>query len=261
MLTGGSSSTTASTAHIKGTTVQYTTGRDTILTGGTGLLNKVYIQGYGGVIGVVGRNLTMNGGSASLTSAEIQSVNGNVTIDALQTININGGGPGSETQSAIYATEGDVHVKARLNVNLTTGTSTTADAYIYAANGAVEVIAERDLTLTGSCTIPNIAYIESNGSLAGLTVSSRGNIIRIGNTAIKISGPSNALASVSAGNQYLIFGCSTTPSGGEEEAPLNEYYKYYFLYELFYRLTNFNYYDWFLYHSQDFWTNANYTDP
>jgi len=258
-LTGGGTLTTASTAHVQGSTVSYTTARDTVLTGGSGLLNKVYIQGYGGVVGSVGRNQNMNGGTASLTSAEIHSVTGNVTVHALQSINVIAGGAGSETQAAIYASQGNVDVHANLDINLTTGTSTTSDAYIYSGNGRVGVVAGRDLTLTGSCTIPNLAYIKSNGVSSGLNVSSGRNILRMGNTAILMNG-SGALTSVTAGGKYLIFGCIPS-GGGEEPAMLNQYYKYDFLYELFYRLRYFNYYDWYLYNSADFWTNANYTDP
>lgn len=329
LLNGGGSGSTASSGFIQAILIDFTTARDTILTGGAGLQNRAYMQGSSQLDGTIGRNFTATGGTANMAYAEIRTVEGdltlnssttssiftfqggssgtinsyaranvlgdgdiligntaapnylnliggsaatdvtantfaeisivgegNIAITTLTDVNVLGGGTSLDSHAGISAQTGNVTITAGRSANFTTGTDPSADSFATSANGAVNVTATGDITLTGSCTIPNTAYLISNGSNSALFVSASNDLIRRGLTIIANNGSGSGLT-ISYGNQSFNYGCSTpTPLLGG-----SQYYSYTFLYELFYRMRYFTYMDWFEFLSENFWNSADYTDP
>ncbi len=159
VLSGGDSNSTAASAYFEGTTVNFSSGRDVTFNGGNGILNRVYVYGYNGVSGMVGRNLTLFGGNASLANAEIKASSGTIALDASSGTSLFAfyGGTGSSSNAAarLYMTgNGNIVVggqSAPGNI-IFSGGSGGVDVYALAlveGNGNITMNAQQDIALVG----------------------------------------------------------------------------------------------------------------
>lgn len=249
------------------------------IAGANNASGRAYVAKNGNIfIGTVAPPTYLNltgGASGDEPTAELW-VKGNGSIVAKTTADITylGGGSGSKTHAAAHidGTGNITHVAGR-DVIMTTGSQSNAHTFMEAANGTVNVQASRDLSMTGHCTIPNKTYLQSNGSGGAVNVSVGRDITQRGWTYMAVSDPNGQL-NLSYGEDHLLLDCSTLIIGGKVVAPLppapvivppvfprDQYYKYAFLYELFYRMRYFKCYDWFLFKNSSFWESTDYTDP
>jgi len=201
------------------------------------------------------------GGVGSSSEAVIELIHkGVLIVHALHDINITGGQDGDQTFAGIINRGiGSNRVIAGHDINITTGNNQSAEAFIKALGGAVHVIAERDVNLTGSCSIPNIASIGTFGDNSNLNVHSGRDIILKEKSILELQGSDRF--NVSASNRLLILNCSQIIGAPNNSVNPVNYCPPDGVYELFYRLNTFVYPDWYLLSSDDFWTRTNYTSP
>jgi filamentous hemagglutinin family protein len=201
------------------------------------------------------------GGVGSSSEAVIELIHkGVLIVHALHDINITGGQDGDQTFAGIINRGiGSNRVIAGHDINITTGNNQAAEAFIKALGGAVHVLGERDVNLTGSCSIPNVASIATFGDNSNLNVHSGRDIILKEKSILELQG--SRRFNVSAGNRLLILNCSQIIGSPNNNINPVNYYPPDGVYELFYRLNTFVYPDWYLLSSDDFWTRTNYTSP
>lgn len=224
ILNAGGSGTTGSIAQLFSKLNTFTVGRDFTLLGGGGVASLASVYGYNGnTINVTG-DIGIYSGSAANTHAKIETEYGHIGITS--------GG-------SIY---------------MYTGNSILSDVYVTSNNGNVSFTAAADMRMRGNCSIPNKSYIYSNGT-GNVALSAVHDITRIGNTEVTAKG--TGTFAVSNGN-YTFVGCGGNITPVIAAEPF-DYYYYTFLYELFYRLNYFTWYDWYLFHSTDFWDRHTYT--
>lgn len=212
-------------------------------------------------------NVTLSAGGTGIDSSATMEVigDGHIEVYANRDVSLLGGQDGDATHAALH-TQGSGHVTvvANQDLNLTTGNNQAANVYVRASNGATTTNIGRDINLTGDCDIPNVASIETIGSNASLAVIATRDITLKGKSYITLNGTSEY--NVQHGGNLTVQDCSAIngqPQFFGAPAPnyTDEYWKYAFLYELFYRLNHFVYYDWYLLSVTDFWVRANYTSP
>jgi filamentous hemagglutinin family protein len=206
--------------------------------------------------------------------------NGDINIETLSDITYLGGIDGTLTHaSAEVLGNGSITHIAGRDMNLTTGNNSPSNAYLHATNGVITVQTTRDFNMTGNCYIPNIAYLQADGDDSAIIVSVGRDLTQRGDTRITVNNPLVTVPSsvlvISVGHRWTHFDCPVVRYGStyilpEAPAPVppqvfvypaDFYYKYTFLYELFYRMNYFKCYDWFVFHSNSFWDSAMYTDP
>jgi filamentous hemagglutinin family protein len=222
----------------------------------------------------------IGGSGGNDPAAEILvKTNGNIFMETLSDINYLGGVDGTITHAAskILGT-GDISHFAGRDMNLATGKNSPSDAYIMANNGLITIDAFRDFNMTGDCFVPNIAYLQAEGPKAGVRLLIGRDLNMTGNARIWVTNPNGRL-DLNVGHRITVVDCSVVKLGEKIIYPVQPnptpgpnplvpyrypnvaYYKYTFLYELFYRMLYFKPYDWFLFHSNTFWDSTNYTDP
>lgn len=204
-------------------------------------------------------NITAGGvGSSSYSLIELIG-RGNIIVNALRDVNILGGNDGVQAFAGIINRGiGFNRVFAGHDINITTGNNIFAAAFVKALAGAVHTIAIRDINLTGSCSIPNIASIDTFGPNSNLDVQSGRDITLRGKAILELQGSNNY--NVRAQNKLSVLDCSEI-IGAPATVAAGNYYPADGVYELFYRLNTFVYPDWYLLGSDDFWTRTNYTSP
>jgi hypothetical protein len=202
-------------------------------------------------VSLLGGNL----GSASFAAIETGS-KGNINLAAARDLTILGGLQGQQTYAGIEALgTGSVNTAVGRDFIGTTGDNAAANVFVKALNGPVNMAVGRDTILTGSCSIPNVASIETYGSNADLDMTTGRNLTLVGNA--KLIAPN--LDSVNVLGSFTPGGCGDspvpppTPSDSTFTVPFN-------MYELFWRVNTFVYYDWYGLSTDDFWLRANYTD-
>lgn len=244
-----------------GSTFNFSAGN----TGDTNASARLYMTGDGDIN--IGNTrapqfLNLNGGSGGVDvyAHGLIEGDGSMYIKAQEDISLRGGGEGTFTHAGFRVVgTGDFTVIAGRDLLMTTGTSESADVYFHANNGTITSTVGRDVLMSGSCTIPNDAYIKSDSVLGGITMDVTRNLTQNGKSYIEVSG-ANQILTLNVTGTHTINDCSYIQGGTPVQPvvtyPGNEYYSYEFLYELFYRLHYFRAYDWFLFQNPDFWKTA-----
>lgn len=241
-LTAGGASTTGSIADVESKTNTFTVGRDFHMQGGDGASSHASVYGYSGNTVNATGDIKMYSGTALHTHSKM------------------------ETES------GDVALTAGKSIYMYTGTSPHSHVYVTTNNGTVTFDTTHDIRMRGDCDIPNKAYIYSHGDDGHVIHNSARDISRTGNTEILARGTGTytaptgnySFSACSGLSDTLVTSTSTTTTASTASTGLTElpdYYKYTFLYELFYRMNYFGIYDWYLFHSDDFWLHHTYTSP
>ena len=232
-LNGGGLGTTGSVAEIIGKEVFIDAGEDVELRGGHGNSAHAAIYGYNGV-----------------------------TIDSVSHI-IMTSGNAAHTHSRVEASMGDITFTAGGNISMDTGDSIHSDTLVTTGNGTVAITAGENITLSGDCTLPNLSYIYSDGQEGHVRLNAGGAINRQGNTSIDAMGSGEfTYLSGSYTNTTCPDIAVAAPVSASVIAPvLPSYYNYDGMYELFYRMNTFSVYDWYLFHSNDFWLKHTYISP
>ena len=240
---------------------------------------KIYIENNGSIfVGYVNppNYVYLTGGAGGSDSFAELLINGNgsIFVKTISDITYLGGLGTTFTHAAARVNGiGTINHVAGRDFNLTTGNSGPSDAFLRTVNGAITVDVYRDLNMTGDCNIPNIASIVSNGVLGGLTMTAGRDVNLKNNAHIRVDNGTRPFSLV-YGGVLTVTKCSTIIYGNTLIAPVppvspaaripifpsDAYYKYIFLYELFYRLSYFKCYDWFEFHDS-FWNSTMYTGP
>lgn len=223
--------------------------------------------------------INLVGGAGGIDSyAEILvGGNGDIFVETISDITYLGGVNGANT----LGTEANVQILGNGNITniagrdmiMTSGKNGPANVYVQTANGTVFTVIGRDLTMTGDCAVPNFAIIQSGGQNGGINMLVGRNISLIGNAYIVLQNGHASLQTISYGGTLTVTKCSkiifgdiiiapVTPTSevAIPNFPADAYYRYTFLYELFYRLCYFKCYDWFEFHDS-FWNSAMYVGP
>ena len=244
-LTAGGTSTTSSIAEIYSKSNTFTVGRDFQMNGGGGVSSLASVYGYSGnTINATG-DIGMYSGSALYTHAKIV------------------------TQS------GDIALTSSKSIYMYTGTSIYSDVFVTTEDGTITYDATHDIRMRASCSIPNKAYIYSHGTDGHVTLNAVRDISRIGNTEILARG--TGIFTAPTGTYTFSSTCQSdtinpvTPSVNtpppvalvvtKDGNHIPNYHQYEFAYELFYRMRYFGLYDWYLFHSTDFWIKHTFTAP
>jgi filamentous hemagglutinin family protein len=202
---------------------------------------------------------------------------GDINVETLSDITYLGGIDGTLTHASaeVLGNGSIVHIAGR-DMNLTTGNNSPSNAYLHTTNGMITVQTTRDFNMTGNCFIPNVAYLQADGDDSAMIVTVGRDLTQRGYTKMTVNNPLVTVPSsvlvISVGHRWAYFDCPVVRYGSTyilPEAPTpvtfvypaDFYYKYTFLYELFYRLNYFKCYDWFVFHGNSFWDSAMYTDP
>lgn len=210
--------------------------------------------------------------------------NGNIEITSLNDIMLLGGGfgltPNSDTNAEFFISKaGFIKIFSGRDLILTAGVGFpfTSNAGAATTNGHVTVTAVRDVLLTGNCNPRHDAYLTANGNM---TVTTGRDLLLRDFPAAHIDSTGNA--SFNIGRFETIIGCNglppTPPSPPSPPSPPcpppcpappcvpfiplpgYQWYKYNFLYELFYRLRYFGPIDFYELHDY-FWDTTDYTSP
>ncbi|MCH9620777.1 MAG: hypothetical protein S4CHLAM20_01810 [Chlamydiia bacterium] len=233
--------------------ITVTTTADVTLTAGgastTASIADIYSQGN---TLNVGGDLEMNGGGGVSSLASIYGYTGN-TISATGDIEMYSGSA-LYTHARILAEQGDNNLTAGRSIYMYTGTSAHSNVYVTTTSGSVNYNTTHDIRMRGSCTIPNEAYVTAGGT-GNINFTAGRDITRVGNTRVETLGSGTFTHS----GGYTFTGCAIIPIVSGQQA--FQYYEYDFLYELFYRLRYFGVYDWYLFHSHDFWLKHTFTAP
>jgi filamentous hemagglutinin family protein len=202
--------------------------------------------------------------------------NGNIDVVAIQDIIYRGGGGGNAVAGSYILGAGNINHRAGRDLHLFAGTTTTSDVFLRTTNGGVRTTVGRDTLLIGSCTIPNKAYFLSVGPAGHMFVTSGTSVVLKGLSFIQLAQPAvqinpNLLPanfriatptlSVQDCSYIQIGTLIIVPTPAATVFPGKYFYKYVFLYELFYR---FNYYGiprWSLCDSQYFWKDTMFSAP
>lgn len=195
-------------------------------------------------------------GSSSFATIEIMG-DGNLLLSTIRDFKATGGRNGGSTFAGVASHgRGFASVFAGNDIQLLTGNNPAANVFLLARNGPIRTRALRDITLIGSCQIPNTAYIATYGPNADLDIDSGRDITLLGKSFLILDGSKNY--NVREGGKLSISGCSGIIGGPTSATP---YYPVPAnVMELFWRVNTFVYYDWYLLSSDNFWLRANYTD-
>ena len=227
-LNGGGASTTGSIADINTKSNTFTVGNNFTMQGGGGVSSLASVYGYNGTTINATGDIGMYSGSALYTHAQ-------VTSDL-----------------------GDINFTSGRSIYMVTSTAAHSNVFTTTENGAVSYNAGNDIRMQGSCTIPNQAYVFSGGT-GNITFTATGDISRNGNTLVSPQG--TGTFTHTEGGTYTETACPATIIVFTSTPAVFEYYLYDFLYELFYRMNYFGLYDWYLFHSSDFWIRHTFTAP
>jgi mucin-19 len=245
---------------------------------------KVYVSGNGNInIGATSapNYIYLTGGSGnSNPHAELWvQGDGNIFVGTLSDINYVGGISGNATHASAHVDgNGNITHAIGRDLNMTTGKlgpANASDVFIKTTNGYILLDVLRDMTMTGDCQIPNLAYVQSGGNNGAIEMFIGRFLLMRGDTLIWVVNGGQPLV-LDAGN-FVINDCSRVLVGTRQiypvipftpvpvpVVPVNypaiEYYRYTFLYELFYRLNYFKYYDWYEFHG-NFWESTVYVGP
>lgn len=242
---------------------------------------RLYITGDGSVlIGQIREPsyIEFVGGSSgsSPTAEVIIDGSGNILITSKNDITLLGGGAGLETQAEFtIGGTGQATILAKRDLILTTGTTTTSNVGIRPNNGQILISSVRDTLLTGSCEVPNIAFFRAGGPNGLVTIRTGRDLLRRDITFIGADNGSAPVLEVGRFNTVLdchgIPPCPPVPPVPPCHCPSNpclpfipfpgyQYFKYTFLYEIFYRLHNIRAIDFYQIHDR-VWDTITYTSP
>ena len=202
----------------------------------------------------------ISGGSGVSPVARVEALtSGHVRVKARQDVNINGGGAATTSSTAsVKSALGNVELTAGRDVNITSGTSTVANAEVSATLGTTTLTSGRDTTLVGSCQLPNKANLTGTSTV---TANVTGNLTQNGNTTLASSA---GATNVTVGGTHTVISCSSPApivNPSNTVFPGSDWYKYIFLYELLYRLNYYTWYDWYLFHSEEFFDRVMVPSP
>ncbi len=223
--------------------------------------------------------------------------NGNILVTAKQDILFQGGGQGNSSAGALVVGTGNITFKAGRDLHLFTGTTTTANVFLQTTNGSITTGAGRDTHLVGNCKLPNKAFFLSQGSAGGMFITSPNAVTLREFSYIQLTNPSgnfivgtgsnSLILPVGTSGQFqinpallppnfriqtqtlVVVDCSSIIIDGHTIIPIAPptiypgpgWYKYIFLYEVFYRLNHDRIPRWSLCDSPYFWNDAMYTAP
>ena len=204
--------------------------------------------------------------------------NGNIFIETISDITYLGGVNGANTLGTEANVQiignGDITHVAGRDMIMTSGKNGPANVYVRTGNGVIVAEVIRDFTMTGDCAVPNFAIIDSGGQNGGIDIIVGRNLSLIGHATIFLQNGDASMQNIFYGGTLTVTGCSKIVFGKRIIAPVaptpapaaipdypaDAYYRYTFLYELFYRLSYFKSYDWFEFHDS-FWNSAMYVGP
>jgi hypothetical protein len=170
-------------------------------------------------------------------------------------------GNSAGSHSQIETLSGNIDIRGT-HIRMHTQTSREANVFITSDNGSVNMESSGDFSMSGSCTIPNKAYVYADGANGNVTFSTLGTHSRINNVEVLANGGGDHTHTES---NYLLTQCSNLSTSFLAASLVNnnldEYYKYTFVYELMYRMHYFGVYDWYLFHSSDFWLKHTFSSP
>ncbi len=241
--------------------------------GSSGAVNaaaRLYMTGNGNInIGTTNAPdyvvFTGGSGGVDVYAQALIEGNGNITVFADEDIVLRGGGTGTYTHAGLKVVgNGNFNITAGRDLLMSTGTSTSSDVFFHALNGTITAVIGRDVVMSGSCEIPNDAYIKSDSTSGAITLDVARNLTQNGLSYIDVSG-ANQILTLNVTGIHTINDCAYINGGTPAVAPLtypgNNYYSYAFLYELFYKLHYFTNYDWYLLHISNFWDKMMRTSP
>lgn len=179
-------------------------------TGGSGASSSagVHSATQGDIDITASGGIFLNSGSGANSFTEIYTKNGFITTSSGTNHEIIGG-DGSNAYARIVTDSGNrLSINSGKDVIITTGSTTGSHAHIKNNNGPLTVNSSRHVRMKGSCSVPNLASIEVNGSLGAIDIVAGANHLMLENAAV-YSRDGFGIVNVKAANNIVVQNCST----------------------------------------------------